>query len=593
VIGSGVGFYSVFLVADSVEVVSKHNDDAQHIWTSDGQGSFAIIRDDDPETQLGRGTLLRLHIKDDADEYLEERKIRELVKTYSQYIHYPILLEVEKDVEKEVPVDEVDEDNDGITDSDADAPRTKTTTVKERSWERLNQTQALWTRMPQEVKEDEYFEFFKEVAKSGENPLAYEHFEASGSDVEFKALLFVPPRAPSNFYDEFYTRKPDVRLYVRRVFITDDFEDILPTYLRFVWGLVDSDTLPLNVSRETLQESQALKVIKRRLVKKVLDMIMDIHKKDEERIASGELQEGDEKAYDKFWKQWGKSLKLGLAEDTSNRHRIAKLLRVKTSKSNGKLVSLDEYIEGMKKGQKFIYFLSGDSDEEIRSSPLIERLLAKDIEVIFFTEPVDEILIQHLDEYEEFKFQNAAKEDMRMDDKEEKEEHKRLEKEYKDLSEWWREQIKSVDRLAQEVRVTTRLTTTPCIVVSAKFGWSAHMEKIMMAQALGDPERQQYMRSQKILEINPLHPMVSYIKGRFDQDREDADAKLLAQLMYDTALLESGYDVADPHAFSKSMYKMLNMAMQAGLDLDSVSAAPEDDVDTVDGDEAQDHDAEL
>jgi len=587
----GVGFYSVYLVADKVDFISKHNDDTQHVWTSDGQGAFTVAEMTDPEEQLGRGSLLRLHLKEDAEEYMEERKIRDLVKHYSQYIQYPILLETEKEVEKEVPVSEVDGSDDGV--EDEDAAKTKTVMVKEKTWERLNETQALWTRKPQSVDKEEYATFWKEVSKTSEDPITHSHFEVDGSDVNFKALLFIPPTAPANYYDSFYTRTPDIRLYVRRVFITDDFEDLMPAYLNFLWGVVDSDTLPLNVSRETLQTSQALKVIKRRLIKQALDMILKIHTEDERRIKDGEITE-DERKYDKFWNVWGKSLKLGLADDTANRHRIAKLLRVRTSKSDGKLISLDTYVKRMKDGQKNIFFLSGDSVKEIEDSPLIERLLAKDFEVIYFTEPVDEILIQHLDEYDEVKFQNAAKEDMRMDDRDERDEYRKVSKDFKELTQWWKTEVAKKDSLMDDVKITTRLTKTPCIIVSATFGWSAHMEKIMMAQALGDPSKQQYMRSRKILEINPKHPMIQYIREQWEEDKENPDVALMAYIMYNTALLESGYEIENPHEYAKGLYKLMNTAMDAGIDLDADFVTAEDDAETVGGDaEAAEGDAEA
>ncbi|XP_039123335.1 LOW QUALITY PROTEIN: endoplasmin homolog [Dioscorea cayenensis subsp. rotundata] len=586
----GVGFYSVYLVADYVEVVSKHNDDKQYVWESKADGSFAISEDTWNEP-LGRGTEIRLHLRDEAKEYLEEDKLKELVKKYSEFINFPIYLWVTKEVDVEVPSDEeesTDEEESSETTSeeeteeDGTEKKPKTKTVKETTseWEVLNNVKAIWLRNPKEVTEEEYTKFYHSIAKdfSEEKPLAWSHFTAEG-DVEFKAVLFVPPKAPQDLYESYYnSNKSNLKLYVRRVFISDEFDELLPKYLSFLKGLVDSDTLPLNVSREMLQQHSSLKTIKKKLIRKALDMIRRIADEDpdepgsKEKSDSKEVSEDDEKKgqYTKFWNEFGKSIKLGIIEDAHNRNRLAKLLRFETTQSEGKLTSLDQYISRMKAGQKDIFYITGTSKEQLEKSPFLERLIKKNFEVIFFTDPVDEYLMQYLMDYEDKKFQNISKEGLKLG-KETK--LKDLKESFKELTKWWKDALASEN--VDDVKISNRLENSPCVVVTSKYGWSANMEKIMQSQTLSDASKQAYMRGKRVLEVNPRHPIIKELRERVALDSKDESAKQAAKLMYQTALMESGFMLNDPKEFATSIYDSVKASLKISSD-----AEVEEDNDT-------------
>ncbi|KAG6505670.1 endoplasmin homolog [Zingiber officinale] len=580
----GVGFYSVYLVADYVEVISKHNDDKQYVWESKADGSFAVSEDTWNEP-LGRGTEIRLHLRDEAKEYLEEDKLKELVKKYSEFINFPIYLWASKEVDVEVPSDEDDSteeeetaetttsEEEEETDEDASEKKPKTKTVKEKTfeWERLNDMKAIWLRNPKEVTDEEYSKFYHSLAKDfgDENPLAWSHFAAEG-DVEFKALLFVPPKAPHDLYESYYnSNKSNLKLYVRRVFISEEFDELLPKYLSFLKGLVDSDTLPLNVSREMLQQHSSLKTIKKKLIRKALDMIRKIADEDpdefhnkEKTDSEKESEESEKKGqYTKFWNEFGKSIKLGIIEDAHNRNRLSKLLRFESTKSEGKLASLDEYISRMKPGQKDIFYITGTSKEQLEKSPFLERLTKKNYEVIFFTDPVDEYLMQYLMDYEDKKFQNVSKEGLKLG-KDSK--LKDLKESFKELTNWWKDALSSEN--VDSVKLSNRLDNTPCVVVTSKYGWSSNMEKIMQSQTLSDASKQAYMRGKRVLEINPRHPIIKELRDRVAQDSKDEGLKHTARLVYQTALMESGFILNDPKDFASSIYKSVQKSMDISPD---------------------------
>ncbi|OAY77837.1 endoplasmin homolog [Ananas comosus] len=589
----GVGFYSVYLVADYVEVLSKHNDDIQYVWESKADGSFAISEDTWNEP-LGRGTEIRLHLRDEAKEYLEEDKLKELVKKYSQFINFPIYLWASKEVDVEVLSDEdestesSEEEESSETTSSEDEEteeegadkKPKTKTVKETTyeWEVLNDMKAIWLRNPKEVTDEEYSKFYHTLAKDfgDEKPLAWSHFTAEG-DVEFKALLFVPPKAPHDLYESYYnSNKSNLKLYVRRVFISDEFDELLPKYLSFLKGLVDSDTLPLNVSREMLQQHSSLKTIKKKLIRKALDMIRKIADEDPDEFSNKDKtddeksSENDEKKgqYAKFWNEFGKSIKLGIIEDATNRNRLAKLLRFESTKSEGKLASLDEYISRMKPAQKDIFYITGTSKEQLEKSPFLERLTKKNYEVIFFTDPVDEYLMQYLMDYEDKKFQNVSKEGLKLG-KDSK--LKDLKESFKELTDWWKNALSSEN--VDSVKISNRLDNTPCVVVTSKYGWSANMEKIMQLQTLSDASKQAYMRGKRVLEINPRHPIIKELRDKVAKDSEDESVKQTARLIYQTALMESGFTLNDPKEFASSIYK----SVQKSLDISPDATIEEED----------------
>jgi heat shock protein beta len=595
----GVGFYSVYLVADYVEVVSKHNDDKQYVWESKADGAFAVSEDTWNEP-IGRGTEIRLHLREEAGEYLEESKLKELVKKYSEFINFPIHLWASKEVDVEVPADEDDsseeeessesssseEDEDAEKGGDEDAEeKPKTKKVKETTyeWELLNDVKAIWLRSPKEVTDEEYSKFYHSLSKdfSDDKPLAWSHFTAEG-DVEFKAVLFVPPKAPQDLYESYYNaKKSNLKLYVRRVFISDEFDELLPKYLNFLLGLVDSDTLPLNVSREMLQQHSSLKTIKKKLIRKALDMIRRIAEEDPDEFNDKDKKEvekssdDDEKKgqYTKFWNEFGKSIKLGIIEDATNRNRLAKLLRFETTKSDGKLTSLDQYISRMKSGQKDIFYITGTSKDQLEKSPFLEQLKKKNFEVIFFTDPVDEYLMQYLMDYEDKKFQNVSKEGLKLG-KDSKD--KEIKESYKELTKWWKGALSSDN--VDDVKVSSRLADTPCVVVTSKYGWSANMERIMQSQTLSDASKQAYMRGKRVLEINPRHPIIKELRERVVVNPEDESVKQTALLMYQTALMESGFTLSDPKDFASRIYQSVKSSLNVNPD---AAIEEEDDAEEV------------
>eukprot|EP01025_Chloroclados_australasicus_P063193 TRINITY_DN8342_c0_g1_i4.p1 TRINITY_DN8342_c0_g1~~TRINITY_DN8342_c0_g1_i4.p1 ORF type:complete len:790 (-),score=166.72 TRINITY_DN8342_c0_g1_i4:242-2611(-) len=588
----GVGFYSVYLVADYVEVISKKPKEKQYIWESSADGNFAVSEDTKGEP-LGRGTQINIYLKDECMEYLEESKVKDLVHKYSEFIDFPIYMlttkqvPIEEEEEEDEDEEKVEESVDGeIEDEDYDEEEDEEESDKEpqyetvTDWELLNDNKAIWLRDPKEIPEEDYQNFYKAITKNTyEEALQYAHFKAEG-DVEFRAILYVPSKAPFNYYDNYYSKQGSLKLYVRRVFISDEFEELLPRYLSFLRGLVDSDSLPLNVSREMLQTLEALKIIKKKLVRKALDMIKKMaeaevksrqkatEEEQEDEDDEEEIDEEEAQKYLTFWNEFGKAMKLGIIEDSQNRNRIAKLIRFQTSKTGTDLTSLDEYISRMKEGQKNIYFIAGQSYEEVSKSPFVERLLAKDYEVIYFTDPVDEYMMQHMFEYEDYNFMNAAKDELKMTDKDDKEKkaEKQLKKQFDGLTKWWKEQLG--DEAVENVKVSRRLATTPCIVVTSKFGWSANMQRIMEAQALTDSQRQAYMKGRKILEINPRHPLIKELKSKVDADNESQVAKDMALMLYETALLESGFSLDNNKDFSQRVYALLKdqIGMKASLD---------------------------
>lgn len=613
----GVGFYSVYLVADYVEVITKSNNDTtQWIWESQASGTFAISEDKEVDSRrLGRGTQINIHLKESCLEYLQETKLQELVERYSEFINFPIHLLTEKNVTTEVPVEEGEEEDGGEKDSDEKQegdeievseddedkeekkPKTKSVTELVKEWKILNDNQALWLRPPGDVSDEDYTKFYQALTKAEkEEPLAHSHFRAEG-DVDFKAVLYVPPNAPFEMSSNYYTSKPRVKLYVRRVFISDSFEDLLPKWLSFMVGLVDSDSMPLNVSREMLQLNEGLKVIKKKLIRKALDMLkrlsdvnMEWVEKEAELEAAGKVnkKKGDKKKdsdddddkealkddltkeeeelkkqgakYRTAWGSFSKPIKMGIIEDHTNRRRLLPLLRFYTNKSFGTLTNLDAYISRMKEGQKKIYYLVGTDKDELVGSPFVDHLAEQGFEIIFFTDPLDEYVMTNVYEYEEKSFVNVSKDDSTDETKDDdvKKREKLVRIQYKNVTKWWKDSLGKGAGITT-VKVSTRLTSTPCVVVSSKFGWSATMEKIAMAQALGssDPSRAAMQRGARTLEINPRHPVVRQLKDKMDQNPDDPDVVEMVKVLTSACLLDSGYMLTEAPEFKSSILHLL------------------------------------
>ena len=549
----GVGFYSAFLVADKVLVTSKHNDDEQYIWESDSN-SFSVIKDPRGNT-LGRGTTVSLHLKEEAQEFLEEHKLKEIISKYSQFINFNIYLWGSKTVSEEVPIEDdvkptseetAKTNEDGTVEEakeEESKPKTKKVDKTVYDWQLMNSAKPIWQRKTNEVTDQEYRDFYKAFSKDSQEPLVYTHFVAEG-EVTFKSLLYVPKAAPTDIFQNYNKKQDTIKMYVRRVFISDTYDDLIPKYLNFIRGVVDSDDLPLNVSRETLQQNKLLKVIKKKLVRKILDMIKKLNEAD----------------YEAFWKEYGTNIKLGVIEDTTNRNRLAKLLRFQSSATEStKLTGLDKYIERMKEKQEFIYFIAGTSRDELSKSPFVERLLKKGYEVLYLVDPIDEYCMQSLPEFEGKRFQNVAKEGLNIDkSKEAEERQKELEKRYEPLINW----IKNghLKERIENVKISSRLVQTPMALVANQYGYSGNMERITRAQAYqksgGDSATNYYYGQKKILEINPGHPLVKELLRRVDSNPNDQKAKDLVELMFESATLRSGYELRDTAGFADRIESM-------------------------------------
>merc|ERR1739838_435975 len=509
--------------------------------------SFTIRTDDGPS--IGRGTKIELMLKEDQAEYLEEKKIKEIVKKHSQFIGYPIKLHVEKEREveseaaEEVKDEEEDSDKPKIEEIDEDAEKKdekEKTKEKYTELEELNKTKPIWTRNPDDISNEEYAEFYKSLTNDWEDHLAVKHFSVEGQ-LEFRSLIFIPKRAPFDLFEN-KKQKNSIKLYVRRVFIMDNCEEIIPEYLNFVKGVVDSEDLPLNISRETLQQSKILKVIRKNIVKKCMELISEIAE--------------DKEQFNKLYEQFGKNLKLGIHEDSQN--------------------------------QKDIYYITGETKDQVANSVFVERVVKRGFEVLYMTEPIDEYCVQQLKEFEGKTLVSITKEGLELP--EDEDEEKKFE-EAKAKFESLCTTIKDIlDKKVEKVVVSNRLVQSPCCIVTSQYGWSANMERIMKAQALRDTSTMGYMAAKKNLEINPDHAIMEQLRVNSEADKNDKSVKDLVCLLYETSLLASGFSLEDPSTHASRIHRMIKLGL--GIDIDAAdeeqNVEDDDDMPALEGDAEED-----
>ncbi|KAJ3286226.1 Heat shock protein HSP 90-beta [Borealophlyctis nickersoniae] len=578
----GVGFYSVFLVADSVTVVTKHNDDKQYIWESNSESDFSIIEDPRGNT-IGRGTQIIMHLKDDALEYLQDSRLQELISKYSEFINFPIYLWATKTETEEVPIEEESEENpaasdeevEDVTDKEKDEekkPKTKTITKTSTDWKMMNQNKPIWTRRPSEVTPEEYDEFYMSFTKDYKKPMGHIHFRAEG-DVEFSSILYISATPPPQFLQT-ATLTKNIKLFVRRVFI-DDASDFLPRWLNFIKGLVDSDDLPLNVSRETLQQHSILKIIRKRLVAKAIEMIRH-------------LAQNEPEQYLEFYKLYSNAIKMGVLDDRTHKNKLVKLLRFTSSKSDN-LTSLEEYVNRMKGGQKQIYYIPGQSKEALMESPFVEKIIARGYEVLFFTEPIDEYLTQSLTMFEQHPLQNVGKTGVKFGDEDDKTEDSLadLTEKYKPLIDYFKT---TLSEWVDTVRISKQLLHSPCSVMSNEYGVSGNMERIMQAQALAnkdDFQMQMMLKMKKTLEINPDHPVIKALLKKVEKGK-GKEVEDTAYVLFEATAVASGFDVRRPKDFAKKIEMVVRKNLGVGEDEEAkveVVPAPEKKAEEVKEDE--------
>jgi heat shock protein beta len=609
----GVGFYSTYLVSNKVVVTSKNQDDEQHVWVSTAGSYFTVSKDPRGDT-LVRGSRVTLYLKEDALDFAEENIVKKNIKKYSEFINYPIYVRVNKTYtrEEEIPEEPVPEtpvnatetteateekkDDLEVTDEKKEEEKkpeekkkkTRTVTEWKFEWELINENKPLWLREKKDITKEEYYKFYKSLTKDNEEPHSYEHGKVEG-EVNFKYIIYVPSKKPTDLFENYYGKNSALKLYVRRVLVNEQFEELMPRYMNFIKGVVDSDDLPLNVSREQLQQHKMIKVMSRSLVKKAIQMLikMSVEKEsdddddeedddeEEKENKSEEKKEEDKKddkktvsKYNKFWENFGKNIKLGVIEDVPNRSKLAKLLRFYTTKNPKELISLDDYIKNMKPKQDSIYYIAGEDKEVLFKSPLIQKLIQRDIEVILLEDPIDEFCIQNLTEYEKKKLKNVAKGDLKLWDEDDEElskkKEKKIKEEFTSLLAWWK---KILGDKVEKIEVSKRLVDTPCIVVSSEHGYSASMERIQKAQAFNNQDKASatYLYGRKTLEINSSHPAIKALREKvLSFEIPPTEVEDTAKLLFEAALLESGYTLPDPHEFASRMDRVLKY----NLDLD-------------------------
>ena len=619
----GVGFYSTYLVSNKVVVTSKHTDDSQYVWVSTAGSSFTVSKDPRGNS-LGRGTKITLYLKEDSVEFCETDTVRKNIKKYSEFIDYPIYMKINKTYTEEEEIEEEENETDTsanktesneteenkteekkddleITEEKKDEEKKEEKKKKTRSvtkwrwdYELINENKPIWLRDKKEITKEEYNKFFKALTKDSEDPLAYDHGKLEG-EVNFRYILYIPSKRPYDLFDNYYGKSSALKLYVRRVLVSEEFEELMPRYLNFIKGVVDSDDLPLNVSREQLQQYKMIKVMSNKLVKASIQIMIKLavekdvddddddeddddeegdeeeteeeteeDKKEEEEEKKEDEEKKDDKKkeskYTKFFDNYGKNIKLGVIEDIQNRNKLAKLLRFYSTNNTEEYTSLDDYIKRMKPTQEQIFYIAGEDKETLAKSPLIQRILEKGGEVLLLDDPIDEFCVQNLAEYEKKKLKNVAKGELKLwddDDETEKKKDKKIKEDFKKLIDWWK---KLLEKKVENIEISKRLIETPCIIVSTEHGYSASMERIQKAQAFAtqDKATAQYLYGKKTMEINPSHPAIKELREIVENNETpSADAEDTALLLFESAMLESGYSLPDPHDFALRMDRVL------------------------------------
>ena len=562
----GVGFYSAFLVGDKVSVISKHPQDKCYMWESDAGENFTITEYDDPE--LKRGTKIIVHIKEDAKEYLEDEKLSKIINTHSNYINYPIFVQKTKtreiDVESEQSVGteqaldsdqtpKIEEDGQDVETDDNSKKEPEKKKVKEtfKEYDQINNNKPIWVLLPKDVTEEDHKKFYKSFTNDTQDYQYVSHFRVEGN-YEFTCLLYIPKNKPFDMFQE-KKKENNVKLYVKRVFITDDCGDkLIPEYLSFVKGIVDSNDLPLNVSREMLQHNKILDTIKKQIVKKILELLEDV-------------ATNDTVNYLKFYNQHQKYIKLGIHDDEKNRTKLIKLLRFFSTSSKNKLISLDDYVKNMSDTQKQIYFISGESMKSVEDSPYMENIREKGYDILFLTDPIDEYITQHLKDFDGKQFVDISREGLDLG--ENKDEKEKTEKEFEPLCKF----IKDIlgDNI-EKVVTSTKLTKTPCIISASQFGYSANMERILKSQALRDPEMMKYMKARKVFEINPNSKLIKKLNEKFIEDGTSKGVKDLVWLFFESSMISSGFALEKPSVFGKRIFNIASLALSVEDEIEEV-----------------------
>jgi len=589
----GVGFYSAFLVSKEVSIITKKTDSGYFKWTSDAGGQYVIeeLTEDNlkehihPDYNLTQGTIIKCLLNDEAvDKYTDVNKLKSIVKEHSQYINYPIKIFIKREETKEVEDEEalleedvtvtdgtsnVDSSNvDNVTIEDIEEKPKKMKKIIEtvKEFQLINEHKPIWTRSSNELKEEDYYAFYKSLTNDNEKPYTYKHISGEGQ-IEYKGILYLPKKIKNNVFERGVTQN-NIKLYVRKVFVSDNSAVLCPEWLHFISGIVDTDDLPLNVSREILQENKVIKVIKKAVVKKSIDML---------KSAMNDMDN-----YLKIYKTYQKNIKLGVYEESGDRERVSDLLMFYSSNSPDKMITFDDYITSMNENQKHIYYIAGDNMDILKTSPFLDRFKKNDLDVLFMTDPVDEYMCQRLMQYKECTLTCITKGDIELPNTTDadKEVIKKQKEEYKSLCDY----IKRLYTNFSEVKITNKVSELPCIVSSPENGFSANMEKIIKSQTLGQTDNTNAMLNKRVLEINPLHPIIKKIKNINDTEEYNSLRDLL-DLVINSALLYSGYQIIKPVDFSKKVLNVVMLGMDINDEEEEVDATTKDpfnNVETID-----------